>query len=175
MPGPRRRSSKVPEPVPVTLDDLTISTDGVDCDVLLKEWRWLVDERYTTVLLSAIGDAFLEAPGGSIYWLQAGTGRLDKVADSLDEFHQLMTQPDQVREWFAPRLVGILKAQGIELGPGQCYGYMNPPALGGRMEPTNLEPADLYVHFDILGQITYQCKDVSPKTRTASREAHPSD
>jgi hypothetical protein len=162
MPILHKHSGSPPEPVPVTMDDLTISMEGVDVDALLAEWRWLVDESYTPVLLTALGDLFLEAPDGSIHWLQTGRGRFRQVAESGAAFEQLVVRPEQVQKWFSPKLVGSLKAQGMELGPGQCYGYMNPPCLGGRNEPLNLEPTDLYVHFSILGQIAAQINDVPP-------------
>jgi hypothetical protein len=175
MPNVRRGSGKLPEPAPVTLDELTISGQGVDFEALLREWRWLVDETYSPVLLSARGDLFLAAPDGSIHWLQTGTGQFSRVASSLAEFERLKTLPEKVQEWFAPKLVGTLKAQGMELGPGQCYGYMNPPCLGGRNEPLNVEPADLYVHFNILGQIAYQINDAPPDTKAAAAEVEPAD
>jgi hypothetical protein len=166
MPKLHRDSRKVPEPVPVTLDDLILSVEGIDVGALLTEWRWLVGERYKPVLLTVLGDLFLEAPDGSIHWLQTGSGELDRVASNLDEFEQLMKKPEKVEEWFSPKLVGTLKAQGMELGPGQCYGYMNPPCLGGRNEPLNLTPGDLYVHFSILGQIAHQISE--PRQATES-------
>jgi hypothetical protein len=170
MPISHRRSGKPPEPVPVTMDDLTIPLDGLDFDTLLAEWRWLVDETYTPVLLTALGDLFLEAQDGSIHWLRAGKGQLDRVADSHGEFKELLDRPEKIQEWFSPKLVGTLMAQGVELEPGQCYGYMNPPCLGGRNEPLNLVAADLDVHFTILGQIAYQICDTLQATKPAATE-----
>jgi hypothetical protein len=169
MPALHKHSRRLPEPVPVTLKDLILSMDGINFDALLAEWRWLVDDNYSPVLLTVLGDLFLEAPNGSIYRLQTGEGDLDWVAGSRNEFEQLMGRQDKIEELFSPKLVGMLKAQGMELGPGQCYGYMNPPCLGGRNEPLNLEPADLYVHFSILGQIGYQICDL-PVPRAAEVE-----
>jgi hypothetical protein len=112
------------------------------------------------ILLSAMGDLFLRAPDGSIGWLRTGIGQWHQVASSLGEFNQLMTQPDKIGEWFSPRLVGILKAQGKKLGPGQCYGYINPPCLGGRHDATHVEPTDICVHFGMLGQVAAQAGDL---------------
>jgi hypothetical protein len=164
------RSRTLPEPIPVTLDDLIIPVEGLDVDALLAEWRWLVDDRYRPLFLTALGDLFLEGPGGTISLLRTGAAQLVTVAGSRDEFDELMAQPEKVQEWFAPELVGTLKAQGLERGPEQCYGYMNPPCLGGRNEPLNLEPADLYVHFSILGQIASQISDVPATTGGSPRQ-----
>jgi hypothetical protein len=170
MPSLNKHSRKAVEPVAVTLGDLILSMDGIDVDALLTDWRWLVDEGYEPVLLTALGDLFLEAPDGSVHWLHTGSGDLDRVTGSRDEFEQLMTRPEQVEEWFFPELVGTLKAQGIELARGQCYGYMNPPCLGGRNEPLNLTPVDVYVHFNILGQVASQVCE-----KPESAEAEPAD
>ncbi len=149
----------------ITWNELTVSPDGVDLEGLLTEWRWLVDESFHPVVISALGDLFLRHDDdGSIFWLDAGWGRLTRVARSADEFKQIMVQPDNAAVWFVPQLVGDILTQGKLLKPGQCFGYKVPPVLGGETEPGNLEPTDLDVHFGILGQIHRQVKDLPSGT-----------
>ena len=52
----------------------------------------------------------------------------------------------------------------MDLGLGQCYSYKLPPILNGPIEPSNIEPADLPVHFSLLGQIHRQVKDLPEGT-----------
>jgi hypothetical protein len=115
-------------------------------------------------VISALGDLFLRHDDDSIFWLEAGWGRLTRVAESAEEFQQLMTLPENAAEWFAPQLVGDILTQGMRLKPGECFGYKIPPILGGEPEPDNFEPTDLQVHFSILGQIHCQIKDLPPGT-----------
>ena len=151
-------------PTQITWTDLTINPYNVDFDVLLEDWRWLVDKSYKPLVISAFGDLFLEGQDGSMYWLDTGMGKLIKVASSPKEFKSLMVQPENSNAWFMPPLVMDLKAKGMNLGPSQCYGWRIPPALGGKAEASNLEITDLQVHFSILGQINSKAKDLPAGT-----------
>lgn len=154
----------------ITWNELTVPLDGVDLDGLLSEWRWLVDESFTPVLISALGDLFLRDGEGRIFWLSSGWGKLTQVAASAAEFKQLMVQPENAAEWFVPGLVGDILTAGQKLEPGECFGYKTPPVLGGQIEPDNFEPTDLQVHFGILGQIHQQIKDLPPGTSISDIE-----
>ena len=44
----------------MTLADLTVDVDHLDRDRLLDDWRWLIGSAKRLVLVSAIGDAFLQ-------------------------------------------------------------------------------------------------------------------
>jgi hypothetical protein len=149
----------------ITWDDLTVNFESFDPGDLMKGWRWLIDESMHLFLVSAIGDMFLQDADGRVYWFDTGTAGLEEVAGSVEEFKKLMVQPENADQWFIPQLVGDLKAAGVELKPGQCYSYKVPPVLGGEIELENFEPADLSVHFGILGQIHEQTKDLPPGTK----------
>jgi hypothetical protein len=132
---------------------------------LLSDWRWLVGDSVTLILVSAIGDMFLADSSGQVLWLDTGTGQLQQIASSADEFQRLRQQPDSVDQWFIPQLVGDLITGGVRLSPGQCYSYKKPPILGGEIQPANFEPMDLAVHFSVLGQIHKQVKDLPTGTK----------
>ena len=148
----------------ITWNELTISPDGIDLASLLSDWRWLVDESYQPVVISALGDLFLRHDDGRIFWLDTAWGQLTEVAPSAEEFKQRMAQPENAAEWFAPQLIGELLTAGLTLGPGECFSYKHPPILGGEPEIDNFEPTLLEVHCSILGQIHEQVKDLPPGT-----------
>lgn len=148
----------------ITWNELTVSPNGVDLPGLLEEWRWLANESFEPVVISALGDLFLRDGEGRIYWLDVGWGELTEVAASGEEFKQLMTQPENANQWFVPQLIGDLLTSGKKLGPGECFSYIKPPVLGGEVDPGNFEPTDLQVHFSVLGQIHRQVKDLPPGT-----------
>ncbi len=148
----------------VTWNELTVNPYGLDLKGLLSEWRWLVDESFEPVVISALGDLFLRHDDGSIFWLDAGWGRLSRVAESAEEFKRLMVEPENAELWFRPHLVGDLLTAGQPLQQGKCFGYKIPPVLGGQAEPGNFEPTDLQVHLGVLGQIHRQVKDLPPGT-----------
>jgi Domain of unknown function (DUF1851) len=158
----RRARSEVA--TPITWNDLTINPYDVDFNALLADWRWLVDESYQPLVISAFGDLFLEGKDRSMFWLDTGMGTMIKVAGSPEEFKSLMVIPEKTGEWFMLPLVIDLKVSGMNLGPGQCYSWKVPPVLSGTTEVSNVEISDLHVHFSILGQINRQVKDLPPGT-----------
>ena len=149
----------------ITWNELTVDFQKHGADDLLQDWRWLLGDSMRLLLVSAIGDMFLADSSGQVFWLDAGSGRLQKIAASIDQFQQLRQQRQNADQWFIPQLIVDLINSGVRLAPGQCYSYKKPPILGGEIEPSNFEPTDLSVHFSILGQIHRQVKDLPPGTK----------
>jgi hypothetical protein len=56
-------------------------------------------------------------------------------------------------------------ALGMKPEKDQCLSFKHPPALGGELEPDNIEVSDVWVHFSIAGQLLRQIKDVPAGTR----------
>jgi hypothetical protein len=120
------------------------------------------------IVVSSLGDMFLADAEGRVSWLDTGAGQLQQVASSRDEFKRLVQQRENADEWFVPELVGDLMSTGVQLSPGQCWSYKTPPILGGEIEPDNFEPADLSVHFSILGQIHRQVRHLPPGSQISN-------
>jgi hypothetical protein len=152
----------------ITWKDLIVDQIGINIDEILEDWRWLIPEHHTLLLVSALGDLFLLANNQSVFWLDTGSALLTKVSDSIDEFNDLVHNVDNVNEWFCPELIAGLKAQGITLGNQQCYSYKRPLTLDGTMDPANFEPADISVHFSVLGQLQKQVRDLPSGTKVKS-------
>ena len=157
-----------PKSSPIGLDELTISLENLDADELLSEWRWLVDDSYSPVLLSALGDLFVQGQDRSIWWLCTGSGQFTRVAPDLAELQRLTLQPKPSMEWFLPDIVGHFRESGLLLQPGKCYSYKVPPFLGGKIEPKNMEITNVYIHFAFLGDVYRQVKDLPPGTKIRS-------
>ncbi|MGH7954286.1 MAG: T6SS immunity protein Tdi1 domain-containing protein [Limisphaerales bacterium] len=154
----------------ITWNELTVDFQKPGADDLLRDWRWLLGDSMQLLLVSAIGDMFLADSAGLVFWLDIGTGQLQQIATSVDEFQQLRQQHDHADQWFIPLLVGDLITSGVRLSPGQCYSYKKPPILGGAIEPANFQPTDLSVHFSVLGQIHRQVKNLPPGTKISDIE-----
>jgi hypothetical protein len=94
------------------------------------------------VLFSALGDVFFEDVAGGVWWLNAGTAEVSGVADSVEQFQDLL-RTDQANEWFMPDLVERLHAAGKFLAPGQCFTYVTLPIFKeGSYEVSNLNPVN---------------------------------
>jgi len=155
--------------VPITLNDLTVNFAGIDGAELVQDWQWLVGERRLPVLLTALGDAFLQdVSDGSVHLLATGAGTTEQVAATSKEFAALLNDKEFVVENFAPEIVVELRALGLTLAPGQLYGYKIPPVLGGEYSTSNLEPTDIRIHFSLLGQTHRQLQGVPEGTAITS-------
>ena len=149
----------------ITLNDLTANFEHVDGTVLLEDWAWLLGKDMLPVVVTAMGNVFLrDGADGSIHLLDIGTGKLEPIADTAEEFQSLLGQTEFVMERFlvndflaAKEVVGTLK-------PQQVYGYKVPPVLGGGFDAGNLEPTSLEVHFSVAGQIHEQVQKLPPGT-----------
>jgi len=151
--------------VPITLEDLTVNFTGIEGADLVEDWRWLVGEQRLPILLTALGDAFLQdLTDGSVHLLSTGPGTIHQVATTVDELMTMLNDKAFVVENFVPRVVVELRNRGQTLAPGQIYGYKVPPVLGGEYATENLEPTDIRIHFSILGQTHRQVRDVPDGT-----------
>lgn len=148
----------------ITWNELTVNFSEFSQSDLLKEWRWIVDDSFSPILVSSLGDIFLENLDRTVHWLDVGTAKLIKVATSSTEFKQLIQKPENADLWFSPQLIGDLITTGIILELNQCYSYKVPPTLNGSYEISNFEPTDLSVHFATLGSIQNKIKELPEGT-----------
>ena len=149
----------------LTLNDLTVSFTHLPREALLQDWAWLIGTRRFPILVTALGDAFVEdADDGSVHLLSAGAGTISKVSDDVSSFRRLLTDRAFVQDNFVPGVVAKLRDSGRSLGRGQLYSYRVPPVLGGQYSADNLEPTDIGVHFSLLGQINQRTHDVPEGT-----------
>jgi hypothetical protein len=96
---------------------------------------------------------FFEAAEGGIWWLNAGTAEVSRVADSTKQFQSLLGT-EVASDWFMPDLVERLHAAGKVPGPGQCFTYVTLPIFEeGSYDVSNLNPVDAGEHFAMTGHL----------------------
>ena len=66
----------------ITWNDLTVSFEGIEREKLVDDWRWLIGGSMLPILITSVGDMFLQESDDSIYWLVTGSAELSKVAES---------------------------------------------------------------------------------------------
>jgi hypothetical protein len=147
----------------ITWNELTVKFEQ-NSDDLLSDWRWLIGEAGKPILITSLGDAFVQESDGPVHWLNVEDGSYTKVATSSDDFQAQLKSSENIEAWFVPQLVGDILATGISAGTNQCFSFKKPPVLGGEYEPGNFEPTDISVHFSILGQIHKKVKDLPDGT-----------
>ncbi|WP_129647626.1 T6SS immunity protein Tdi1 domain-containing protein [Peristeroidobacter agariperforans] len=150
----------------MTLNDLTVNFSHLNREAILSEWEWLIGTHKLPILLAASGDAFVQdVNDGSIHILDTLEAKLQKVADSVEEFRTLLSDRQFVGSHFAVQMVGELRSSGCVLQRGQIYSFKHPPVLGGEVDVGNVEVSDIEVHFSVSGQIHRQVSRLPPGTR----------
>jgi hypothetical protein len=145
-------------------EDLIVRLDDVNIGRMLEFWRWLIPESHRPLFATALGDLFLAAPDGSVWWLDMGTGELKPVAANEDKFRTAIADPDNNSLWFGAVLVDELRAAGQVLKPGECYCYKLLPMLGGEFKPANFVVYDVVKHFRVCGPIHEQLHNLPDGT-----------
>jgi len=145
--------------VSIVWKDLTVRFGHLDRSKIVEDWQWLIGSA-VPVLITSIGDAFLQTESKEIVWLLTGSAEIEKVADSYEIFQTKLNDSALVNEWFLVPVLAQLKEQGVNLGHGQVYGFKQLPVLGGKYEPENFEPTDIEVYFAMSGQMNFHIKDL---------------
>ncbi len=100
-------------------------------------WRWLLPDTEAVLVCSMFGGVFFTDSAGAVHWLECGTGFVEQVAVSAEQFDGLLTASHEppgsslVSEWFLPFLVEQLLDAGKRPEPGQCYGLTILPVFEG--------------------------------------------
>ena len=138
------------------VNDYLLEGGDSDWSGLLADWHWILPPRFNLWLANRFGDLFLVLPDGSVAMLDTGAGTLRRIATSREDFDARLRQDNNAAEWLMMPLVDGCVAAGMIPGPGHCYGFVKPPALGGEYSVDNTEVVDLYTHYSVLGQLHAQ-------------------
>ena len=152
-----------------SVKQLSKEVDKIDLADICSAWQWLIEDAKSVILVSSIGDMFLLWKDNCIYWLQADSGLLTKVANSTSEFEELLSDEDKVDEWFLPLLVEKLINAGKILKDSEVYSCKVMAILGGEFSVENIDPVNISVHFAFTGQICEQIRNLPDGTKVNIR------
>ena len=134
------------------IQNLTIPSHHLKAKDLLKEWTWLFEPRLEVVMITKLGDAFLIEPqSGEIFFLDTLDGELESIADSIEDFRQLLNDKEFVIDYFSLEL--LAPVIHLTMPENTVYSFKEPPVLGGELSSDNLELFDVQVHFDDMGKL----------------------
>lgn len=150
--------------MPITMNDLTISPQGIDMGTLLEDWSWAMPEPARPVLLTAMGDVFVQGESGAVYFVDTVEGTVTLVANEGATFQSQLQDTEFVTARLYPSRIVQLRKAGITLGPQEVYSHQRPLVLGGEDEPDNIEATHVAVHLSLSGQIHQQVKDLPEGT-----------
>lgn len=87
------------------------------------------------------------------------------MAERIVEFQRLSSDVSNQERWFLLGLLTELERAGMQIASGECFGLKKPPALGGRIELSNMEIAPLYVYVSLMSKICRQVQGLPAGTR----------
>lgn len=150
--------------------DLTVDFSHLDRDRLLDAWNWLVDGDQVPILVSAIGDVFLQdVRDGSIQLLDVTVAEVCPITPDLDTFKERLAEREFALSHLAAEAVADLRAGGLVLAPGQVYSWREPPVLEGDYEYAQVEVDAIDRHFARTGLIQREARRAAGRfTRAAS-------
>jgi len=142
-----------------------IDQEGKDWNSFMADWDFLLPSSFTMWLVNRFGDIVMLLDDGSVHFFDTGIGTLDRVADNREHFCELVDLNKNANNWLMIPLTDACVAAGLTLGPNQCYGFKNPPILGGEYSVGNIWPVDLAEHYSFQADICGQVKDLPSGTK----------
>jgi len=140
----------------MSINDYIIDHGSFDWPKLLGNWSWLLPEMLTVWIMNRFGDLFVVLDDGTVHMLDIGRGSLKKMAEDRDDFARKVDQDDNANEWLMIPLVDRLVASDVKLQPGQCYGFRQPPILGGGYSVDNVAVLRVDDYYGGYGSIHRQ-------------------
>lgn len=147
------------------INDYLIDQSGKDWGELLSGWGELLPPEFTLWMVNRFGDLVLVLADDSVHFLDIGIGQLSQIADTRENFFEVIDQGDNASNWLMIENVDRCVAAGMHPKSDQCYSYKIPPVLGGSYGLENFELTDLSVHYAFLADIWRQTKDVPDGTK----------
>jgi hypothetical protein len=106
----------------ITPNELTVPLQHLDAERLVDDWRCLISTSKHPILVSAIGDAFVQdQEEAAVYLLDTAAGSCTLVADDEQHLRELPKDSDWVTDHLAVPVVADFLRNGLRLEPGQIY------------------------------------------------------
>src|ERR1700761_7532281 len=128
----------------------------VDTADLLAAWKWLVPATYTPVMITKFGDWFFRTEKNRLVFLDLLEGALFDLGDFADAGLGTEGFFDTYRSQLSVDWIDICLERGLVTEPGQCYGWVLHPMIGGKFEFNNIKEYTLRVYEWIIGQLLPQ-------------------
>jgi hypothetical protein len=144
----------------ITWDDLTINNGLADCKVIYADWNWLLTGIIRPLMISKFGDMFFQRQNGCIYFLDTLEGTVSDICDSEDEFEVYINQVENIEKYLLSDFVYELVNSNQIPNESECYSFLVPPVLGGKIGIDNISIMNLAVSMSLLGQLHRQVKNM---------------
>jgi len=142
--------------IKLTWDDLLIQNiSPEEASQWMAEWPPLVTGPFHPMFMSRFGDWFLRRPDGTTELLDVLEGTLTKIAETPDEFGEMVNDIPWQEERLLSPLVYQLHEEGKIPADRQCYGFAPHPALSGQIDREQAMIFDVIVWQSICSQTLF--------------------
>jgi len=148
----------------VSIHDYLIDHSRFDWPSLLADWAWLLPRELTAWLVNRFGDLFAVLGDGSVWRLNIEGGTFERLAESRQEFGELLGQENNANDWLMIPLVDDCVAAGLALEPERCYSFKIPPVLGADYVVENVGVVPIHELYGAYASIHQQIKDLPDGT-----------
>lgn len=132
---------------------------------LLEKWSWLLPNEFIIWFANRFSDLFFIFKDNTVHHLLTDKGELKHVADSREQFANLLDENNHANHWLLIPLVDKLRAIDLKLQIGQCFGYKLLPILGGSYSLDNIAVKSVGEYYAFLGDIYKQIRDLPDGTK----------
>jgi hypothetical protein len=142
-----------------------IENVGIDVRrIILQDWSWLIGVDKDVAAISIFGDAFLTDVNRSIFWLDTGSGCMEKVTNNFGEFLDYLNTDKGKNDLLLDWLQAELATRGFELQNDEIFSYKKLPIVGGKYEVDNIIRLNVCEHFSVTASLHFQMKDLPDGT-----------
>ena len=152
------------------LNDYIIDHEGFDWATILEPWEHLLPEVCTVWIVNRFGEPTLMFDDGSVHLLDLELGAVKRLADSRDALGKLADDAQYARNWLQAAGTEAAEAAGMQLGPGQCYGYAQPLVLGGTGSVDNIRLKPIAEYYAFMAGLHGQIADIPDGGRVVVRQ-----
>ena len=136
------------------MNPLFIATvPAADVATALRLWPELAGRRIRPLLVSALGDIYVETDAGEVLVVDPLNLDCSHAADSVAHLEQLFSDPSWARERLVMELLLLAEERGIRRGQHQVFAVAPHPCLSGSLGVENLVAMDLPVWHHICSQL----------------------
>jgi hypothetical protein len=147
------------------LEDYLIDHQAFDWKAILREWSWLLPkDEFTIWLMNRYGDLFLVFDDQTVHLLDIGSGSIEQIAESRNDFYCKIDESDNANIWLMIPLIDSLVKNGKLIQQGRCYSFIIPPVLGGEYIVENTATLNILEHYGVYASIHNQIKDLPDGT-----------
>ncbi len=119
-------------------------------------WRWKVGGRSQVLALSLSWDIFFADECGAVHWLDTGDGCIERVAQTEEEFWQILANPTRAGELLLQPVVESFRQSHGPFPAGKCLSYKRLPVFGGEYSGDNRVLIAASQHFSVTGHFHEQ-------------------